>query len=802
MTTFFKRIALVCAPLWLVVGTATQAQPFVFNAGSERAARDAWRAMNGSPLVERAKGGLVFPVPFTRNADRFYWDCTGTWDASEDTVFEIDYACDRPEAMRSLALYFKSGNGWYIWNRPLPAERRGTLRLLKTDFATEGAPAGWDRIERMRISPWKGQAIDTRLVLGGFRAARNGLLVVRGTTSCPDEQTRRLAGTCADRVKQWLDEAGVRYGEIDDETLVSGLSPGAELLLMPYNPKPSAAALNTIEAFVRKGGRLVVYYGASDRLADVMGFRLGPWEKADRAGQWSAIVFSDPDAWNAPRRVLRNAGGIMPARPRTRGARIIARWASADGTLTRDPAWTVSDAGAWCAQIPSGEDAANERAALIGILGHYDPAVLRQAADRAVTEAGAWHRFPSFDATEAWLLQQAARAPDPEAVRRDMGQARNLLDAMRRDLKAGRHGDALKRRRSFDRSLLAAVAAVQSPARREWRAVWDADGLGLPPGQWDATCRQLAQGGMTAVMPNLLTAGRAGYPSRIFPHAPFVAKYGDPLARYTEAAHAYGLEMHLWVRCWNLEGAPRDMVEDLRKAGRLQVNDRGQTVEWLCPSHPDNVKLMLDAIEEAARAYPLDGVQLDYIRFPDAHACYGSVTRAAFERSLGGRRLASWPDDVLPGGRLRTAFLRWRAGEITIFVRRVRERLKAARPGARLSAAVFGNVAGCRDSIGQDWAGWLEAGLVDFVCPMNYTSDARTFERLTIEQARLPGASGRVFPGIGVHSSQSLLGAAETLEQIALARELGVAGFALYRLDTALLETLVPALNLPSATKP
>jgi uncharacterized lipoprotein YddW (UPF0748 family) len=64
---------------------------------------------------------------------------------------------------------------------------------------------------------------------------------------------------------------------------------------------------------------------------------------------------------------------------------------------------------------------------------------------------------------------------------------------------------------------------------------------------------------------------------------------------------------------------------------------------------------------------------------------------------------------------------------VTLFVRDLRSALKAARPAARISAAVFPDAVNARVLIGQDWAAWAREGLVDALCPMLHSSDAGLF---------------------------------------------------------------------------
>ncbi len=120
---------------------------------------------------------------------------------------------------------------------------------------------------------------------------------------------------------------------------------------------------------------------------------------------------------------------------------------------------------------------------------------------------------------------------------------------------------------------------------------------------------------------------------------------------------------------------------------------------------------------------------------------------------------------------------------------------KGREPDLQLSAAVWGGYPDTIPSIGQDWAVWLKEGYVDFVCPMNYTEDAFRFSALVEKQMALPGARGRIFPGIGITASESQLRPDEVVEQISILRRLQAPGFALYDLSQTLRQDVLPVLR-------
>ena len=158
--------------------------------------------------------------------------------------------------------------------------------------------------------------------------------------------------------------------------------------------------------------------------------------------------------------------------------------------------------------------------------------------------------------------------------------------------------------------------------------------------------------------------------------------------------------------------------------------------------------------------------------------------------------MKDWPAAVRPGGRLQSEFQRWRAEQITSFVRLAHDEIKAINPKIKLSAAVYSSYPDVIKSIGQNWGLWLKEGYVDFVCPMNYTTDPSTFAQMCRRQLALPGARGRVYPGLGVTAAESQLTPDQVIEQIDTLRELDAPGFMLFDLSRTVRDETLPMLHL------
>ena len=347
---------------------------------------------------------------------------------------------------------------------------------------------------------------------------------------------------------------------------------------------------------------------------------------------------------------------------------------------------------------------------------------------------------------------------------------------------------------------VAAFCQAQKPEPGEFRAFWCHSAFGVDGMDWDEAIHRLADNGFTAILPNMLWGGAAFYESKVLPVASPVAQKGDQIRQCVAACRKYGLQIHVWKVDWNLgRSAPMDFAAKLRNEGRLQMSSQGKEESWLCPSHPENQKLEIDAMVEVVRNYDVDGIHFDYIRYPDNDHCFCAGCRERFGRACG-LALTNWPQAVLADGPLRQRWLDWRRSNITTVVRSVSEQARAINPRIKLSAAVFPNWAVDRDGVGQDWKLWCEKGYLDFVCPMDYTPANSRFDLLVSQQVEWAGGTP-CYPGLGVSASSSRFGADRTIEQIDIARRHRTHGFVIFNYGVQECRDLLPLLGMGITAK-
>ena len=109
----------------------------------------------------------------------------------------------------------------------------------------------------------------------------------------------------------------------------------------------------------------------------------------------------------------------------------------------------------------------------------------------------------------------------------------------------------------------------------------------------------------------------------------------------------------------------------------------------------------------------------------------------------------------------------------------LRAGIKAAKPSALVSVAVVPDPREAATHRLQDWRGWLDAGLVDVICPMAYTTDAGVFAAQIASAKQIAGAHP-LWAGIGAYR----LSSEQIVENAQTARRLGVGGIILFSYDS------------------
>ncbi len=340
------------------------------------------------------------------------------------------------------------------------------------------------------------------------------------------------------------------------------------------------------------------------------------------------------------------------------------------------------------------------------------------------------------------------------------------------------------------------LLAQEAPGT-ELRGAWIHAPQGISGWGWDATVKALADNGFNALFANLSWTASSDYPSQVSSHHPSLKQKDgstrDLLQECLDACRKYGVQLHVWVVVCNMgEHTPAAVKKRYQDAGRTQLDKDGNQSDYLAPQIPENRKLLQDVVVEIARKYPeVSGIHLDYIRYPLGDYDCSPRARKDFEMSLG-RAVPSWPVDVLPGGALRKEYRQWCRQNVTELVRAARQALRAASPRTALSAATYGWEEGAMESVAQDANQWVREGLIDFLCPMNYSGKPQEPAGwLAVQQQRVAGRIP-IYSGLANYMCESV----EVLRQeIRDARALGAEGFICFQLKEPFARDWLPEIG-------
>lgn len=369
--------------------------------------------------------------------------------------------------------------------------------------------------------------------------------------------------------------------------------------------------------------------------------------------------------------------------------------------------------------------------------------------------------------------------------------------------------------------VLVAGTTFRAASSEQTRALWVTRTTLTSPDAIRQMVGAAQAGGFNTLLVQVRGRGDAYYNSTLEPRAnELLAKPSfDPLATVLEEAHASGMKVHAWVAV-NLVSSsvtlpasrdhiiyrapewlmvPRELAAEMKKVDLRSPAYLGQLARWTrahssiveglyaSPLHLAAQDHTAAVIAEIAAKYPIDGVHLDYVRFPNEDFDYSPSAIEQFKTAIlpnlteRERKEAAAREQLDPAAYPNLFPSRWndfRRERLTTLVIKIRTAVKTARPGVVVSAAVVPDAQVAFDSRLQDWRGWVEQSLLDVLCPMAYTTDADTFQK-QIAAARAFSGSKPVWAGIGAYQ----LTAPQTLAHIAAANKLGAAGVILYSYD-------------------
>ena len=239
----------------------------------------------------------------------------------------------------------------------------------------------------------------------------------------------------------------------------------------------------------------------------------------------------------------------------------------------------------------------------------------------------------------------------------------------------------------------------------------------------------------------------------------------DPLKIWVEEAHKRGIKVHTWFQSFyvgnqNPKLNPTSILAQHPEWGNKTkkcADCEGATMSasehngyFLDPANPNVQEFLLELITEIINEYHPDGINLDYIRYPNSNprndmAAWGfsEYARNDFKSSYGKDPIeltisdAYWYDWNV-----------YRRNIITNFVRKVGELGKENK--TYVSAVIFPDLASALSTKQQDWRSWSSNGYIDGFTPLFLTYDSKMLASMMNDVMNIKSTSTELYAGLFV----------------------------------------------------
>ena len=312
----------------------------------------------------------------------------------------------------------------------------------------------------------------------------------------------------------------------------------------------------------------------------------------------------------------------------------------------------------------------------------------------------------------------------------------------------------------------------------------------------------LQQAGINNVFIETFYHGKTIFPSNTMAKYGFTKQYEDyqgfdPLKIWISEAHKRGIKVHVWFQTFYVGNQPPESNPTSILAKKPQwANYQKRNAEtkqiaysvsehngyFIDPANPEVQTFLYELLCEIVNRYKPDGINLDYIRYPQSVAPnfsnydmstwgYTDYAREEFKDLYNADPLELKPQDALW-----RCWNYYRCNKVTNFVRKVSNLTRANK--ITLTAVIFPNRTMALDTKMQDWKNWSMNNFVDGFTPLFLTCDDKTATNLMEEVLRNKSASTKLYAGLFVtfmNGSNS-----DLIKQIHAARKYSLSGLVIF----------------------
>ncbi len=360
---------------------------------------------------------------------------------------------------------------------------------------------------------------------------------------------------------------------------------------------------------------------------------------------------------------------------------------------------------------------------------------------------------------------------------------------------------------------------------------------GNDPQQVQQAMAALKRANIQQVFVETYYQGKTIYPSKVMAAYGLTEQHpryrgGDPLKLWVDEAHKQGLKVHVWTQVFFAGNQKENSEQYGPILSRYPQWRNIQRPHWqtptpvisniepghyfLDPANPEVRQFLNKLLMEMVSEYDVDGLNLDYIRYPASAAVskpnylgttwgYTAVARQRFMSLIAAERTTAEaqrvdalkqtgkpvpkstvnptlqsadPIGLTPSSPLWNRWVSWRKEQVSSFVKTISQQARALKPNVLVSAVVFPSHDPTYALKLQDYPRWAKEGDIQALTPIGLSTDLGRM-RLQCNQLK-EQVQGKIPVYVGIFSLYNRTGPISLVEEIDTVRQAGLGGVVLF----------------------
>ena len=267
----------------------------------------------------------------------------------------------------------------------------------------------------------------------------------------------------------------------------------------------------------------------------------------------------------------------------------------------------------------------------------------------------------------------------------------------------------------------------------------------------------------------------------------------DPLEIWIKEAHNRGIKVHIWFQSFYVGNKSPQydtssilaIHPDWGNKTKINAGAKGATKSasehngyFIDPANPEVQDFLLELLSEIITVYKPDGINLDYIRYPNATigAVQNSWGYTEYARNDFKEEFGTDPAELTPSNVQWYDWNQYRRNKITSFVRKAGQLCRDNK--TYISTVIFPDIASALGTKQQDWRTWSENNYVDGFTPLFLTYDPNMLVSMMNDVQRIKSPETEIYAGLFVTFMEGT--PEDLIKQIYQSRKLNSDGIILF----------------------